>query len=197
MREETAMSLVMIDIGGTQYASYASVDEADEILAIDPSRSAAWTLLADDIKGVNLAAATRRLDLLKWDGKRTGGSAQATAFPRTGLTYEDGSAIADDAIPRNLEIACSLLAANIAGQPRQANVRNPTANIRRLQAGPTAVEFATVAQGILETNALEDPAVTAYIRRWLEGAFVVSAPHASGTDERSRLPDYSRARGYS
>ena len=50
------MSIVKINIEGEEYTSYASLQEANTRLMVDPTREAAWNLLNDDEKGVRLVA---------------------------------------------------------------------------------------------------------------------------------------------
>ncbi len=70
------MSLTRVTINTTGHASYASVTEADAALAVDPVRGDAWSALDEEAKGIRLIAATNRLDLLRWAGRKTGGASQ-------------------------------------------------------------------------------------------------------------------------
>ena len=182
------MTLSLLTINGNQYSSYDTVAEADAILFVDPTRRTRWLgvmdvaggLTAVDQKGLWLVAATRRLDLLPWAGERTGGATQATAFPRTGLKYEDGTDVPDDAIPTALETATALLAGTIAGDANHAEplpIAAPSAQeLRMLQAGPVRLEYRNrvgrafpPAPGVGNTPLLGDTTALSYIRQWLQG----------------------------
>ena len=67
------MTISTITIETVDYVSYASVAEADAYLNVDPVRESTWEALDTDGKGKKLVAATRRLDLLSWQGEKTGG----------------------------------------------------------------------------------------------------------------------------
>lgn len=201
------MSLTTITIDGNDFISYASVAEADVALSVDPTRKAAWDLITDEAKGVNLVAATQRLDSLPWRGSKAGGASQANAFPRTGLTYEDGSAVADDIAPYNLEYATILLAGSITSDITHSSQGTPLpAGIRRVKAGSAEVEFATglVARPVGGTQSLlQDQDALALVQQWLiskPGAAVSSSgAQAFGTDGESFFSNrepYGRTEGY-
>ena len=125
------MSLTDLTIGGNTYKSYASVTEANIALAIDPVRGPAWDVLTEENKDKHLAAATRRLDVLNWLGAKAAGASQVNAWPRTGMTYQDGTEVAEDAIPNDLELATCLLAGSVGQDAAASNVVNQTAPIRK------------------------------------------------------------------
>lgn len=143
------MSLSDITIGGNTYVSYASVAEADAFLAVDPVRATAWAALSTDAKGQKLVAATRRLNGLSWLGAKTGGdAAQPDAFPRTGLTYPDGSVVPDDEVPREVEEATCLLAGTITINAAASQSGSSATNTRRVKAGSAEVEFFRPTAGV-------------------------------------------------
>ena len=195
------MSLSTIQISGVVYVAYASVTEADIALAVDPVRMAAWAALSDDSKGINLVAATSRLDLLSWAGSKTGGAAQVNAWFRTGLFYEDGTAVPDNMIPRDLERATILLAGSIASTPAQANAGTSGRAISRVKAGSAEVEFFRQ-QETITGKPIQDETAFELIRRWLKGrsGSAATGALASGTDGESQFTDanpYGRTEGFS
>ena len=195
------MSLTTISINSVDYMAYASVAEADATLAVDPTRRATWAALTDEDKGTYLVSATNRLDLLSWQGSKAGGAAQVNAFPRTGLTYEDGTSVPDDAIPRNLERATSLLAGSIASTPGHADEGTSSTAISRVKAGSAEVEFFRRQESV-SGKPLQDETVFALVRRWLQGRASSASvgAMASGTDGESQFADtnsYGRTEGFS
>jgi hypothetical protein len=135
------VTISTITISAVGYASYASVAEADPYLAVDPVRGAAWTLLTVDQRGARLVAATRRLDLLNWSGGKAGGASQEDAWPRTGVTYADGTATSTTEVPKEVENACIILAGSIELKASVADAGTSAQNTRSVKAGSAAVEF--------------------------------------------------------
>ena len=195
------MSLSTLTISQNDYKSYASVAEADVDLAVDPVRSAAWTALDSDQKAIRLVSATRRLDLLPWRGAPAEGPAdQETAWPRSGLKYEDGSDVPSDAIPRSIELATILLAGTITTTPAHSNAGTVTPSIRRVRAGSAEVEFAPIAVAIPDPLRIKDETVQALIGQWLAGRGSAAGGAAYGTDQESQFEDenpFRRTYGFS
>lgn len=135
------MTISTITIGAIDYTAYASVAEADAYLAVDPVRGTAWAALTDDQKGARLVAATRRLDVLNWEGDKTGGVAQVNAWPRTGATYADGTQVSTTEVPSGVENATILIAGDIALSAAAADTAEQGSNVKRAKAGSAEVEF--------------------------------------------------------
>lgn len=140
------MSLTTIAIGGNDYVSYASVEEADARLAVDPVRGASWASKTPDQKGILLVASTNRLDLFKFKGEKTD-PAQLNQFPRTGLTTPDGQPVSDTEVPWEIEQATILLAGTIGIKPTAAGAGGSGGNQRRVKAGSAEVEFFAPTKG--------------------------------------------------
>ena len=191
------MSLTDITINAEVYKAYASVSEANVALAVDPTRGPTWAALTDDKKGIDLIAATRRLDLLRWRGEKAGGSSQVNAFPRSGLVFADGTPVPEDAIPKDLERGTILLAGSIASTPAQANAGTSSSAISRVRAGSAEVEFFR-RQETVTGKPVQDETVFELIRHWLAGRDGSTGAVASGTDGCSEFADsdrYGRTRG--
>ena len=167
------MSLTTIPINGVDYPSYATAEEADAYLAIDLNRADAWMALDEAGKGQRLAAATRRLDGLRWIGRRAS-ETQATAWPRLGMTPTPSASI-----PPELEQATILLAGDLAvdlsgeGQGRE---------VQSERVGPMAVTYFYRRAA----PRLEARSALALVRRWLEASSIAS-PVATGTDAQSEF----------
>ena len=182
------MSLSEITITGetAPYTSYASLAEADRRLAVDPIRMSDWEALADNDKNIHLAAGTNRLDLLEWDGEKTGGASQENAWPRSGLTYADGSEVASDAVPHEIEVATILLAGTISKTPAAGGAGTSASAIKSVQAGSAQVEFFH-RQAALDGKPLQDETAFEVVRQWLGGQ--VSGPVVTGLECESVFQD--------
>lgn len=181
------MSISTITISTVDYVGYASVAEADAYLAVDPARAAAWAALTTDQKGGNLVAATRRLDLLSWQGEKTGGASQENEWPRTGLTYPDGTPVSTTEVPKAVENACVLLAGSVALDADVADAGTSGSNVKRAKAGSAEVEFFRRSDG----RPLQDETAFALVVPFLEASALGGAlgPLASGTDGESTFSD--------
>lgn len=181
------MSLTTLTVGDYDYRSYATVDEADEYLGIDPVLGTAWADAAERTKHANLAAATRHIDAHAWAGKKAS-SAQATEWPRADLTHPDGTAVDSATVPDEVEWATALLAATL--------VQEPTAFRDRDQAvvtdttGPRSVTSYHRRRSDAQRNFGNTQAYR-LVRRWLAGAAPTPAK-AYGTDGVSEFADRDR-----
>lgn len=143
------MSLSTITLNSVDYVAFASVAEADAVLAVDPVRGTTWATKTTDEKGALLVAATRRLNLIAWAGSKTNGdSSQPDAFPRTGLTYPDGTAVSTSEVPQAVTDATCLLAGSIAIDSGVANAGSSASNQKRVKAGSAEVEFFRPTAGV-------------------------------------------------
>ncbi|QNN99838.1 hypothetical protein P67b_00079 [Ruegeria phage Tedan] len=162
------MSLTTIVINGQNYIAYASVAEADARLAVDPVRGAAWALLTDDQKGINLVAATNRLDLENWSGEKQD-PAQLNEWPRTNV-FCDGEAVADGIIPPELENGTILLAGSIAINATASSAGTGPSNISRVGAGSARVDFFRPQTSTNFALSQQNPDVFALVRCLFDGA---------------------------
>lgn len=175
------MTITAIEIGGNEYTSYASVAEADRYLAVDPVRAAPWAALTADTKGSRLIAATRRLDLLDFSGKRAEAD-QPLAWPRVNSTRNGASRDPGSGVPLEVQNATILLAGSIATDPTQAEAGGSGSNIRRERVGPIETEyFRPTIPGL----PLQDRTAFDVIAPWLSGATGLGSGLASGTNGTS------------
>lgn len=182
------MSLTNITIGGETYVSYATVAEADAYLAVDPTRGPSWSPLTNDEKGTFLVSATRRLDLLNWKGEKTGGATQENEWPRTGVTYEDGTPVPTNDVPKEVENACILTAGSINLDPEVSNQGGTGTNTKKVEAGSAKVTFFRPQSGV----AYQDTTAYTLIRPFLESSTSTLGILASGTDGTSTFEDETR-----
>ena len=194
------MTIGTITINSIAYTTYATRTEVNEIINIDPVRGATWTALADtdDVRGPFIVAATRRLDLLTWQGTKTGAEGtQFEAWPRTGLSYPDGTAVSTTLSPQELVQATALLAGSIAISAKVADEGDSGSNIKGVKAGSAEVDFFRQQTG----KPLQDETAFKLIQQWLEAAATSSAlgPLATGTEGVSTFTDidaWGRNRGF-
>jgi hypothetical protein len=158
------MTIATITISGNNYISYASVAEANVFLVTDPVRATIWNTLTVDQKGINLVAATRRLDGFRYKGEKTGAdNVQDNQFPRTGLVYPDGTDVGTTEIPYDIEIATILLAGTIASNAEAAQATDSSSNIKKVKAGSAEVEYFNSVSGV----PLQDSTAYNFITYWL------------------------------
>lgn len=182
------MSITTIQIGGNDYISYASVAEADAYLAVDPTRGPTWLALTADQKGTNLVSSTRQLDTFNYKGEKTGGSVQPNQWPRTGLTYPDGTAVPTDEVPLDIQNATILLAGSIAVDVNNSTSQTTASNTKRVRAGSAEVEFFRPTTGV----PLGDADAHALISFWLAAAAAIlqfGTTRATGTNSSDVFSD--------
>ncbi len=193
------MTINTITISTIDYIAYATRVQVNSYLAIDPVRGTTWTALtdSDDIRGPFIVAATRRLDLLTWQGEKTGGAAQVNDWPRTGLTYPDGTAVSTTEVPQEVEDATALLSGSIAITAAVADAGSSGSNVKGVKAGSAQVDFFRAQEG----KPLQDETAFALIQFWLEGHAVNSsvgplATDTSGVSTFTDLDQWGRTRGF-
>ncbi len=186
------MTINTITINSVDYVAYATRAEVNEYLAVDAVRGAAWALLADndDTRGPFVVSATRRLDLLTWQGEKTGGALQVEAFPRTGLVYPDGTEVTTTDVPREVQDATALLSGSINLEAKVAEAGTSGSNIKGVKAGSAAVDFFRRSDGV----PLQDESAFRLVQQWLEASALSDAlgPLATGTDGESSFSDIDK-----
>ncbi len=134
--------MATITIDGTDFWSYQTVAEVDAYAAGSVGDAAtAWRALAtDDDKGRCAVTATRLIDRQLWAGTKTDPD-QPGAFPRTGLTYADGSAVDPDTVPPEVLSAHSELSMALAADTAVLTSATTASGTRRLKAGSVEIEY--------------------------------------------------------
>lgn len=119
--------------------SYISLEEANDILAMNIHISADWAELTDADKERLLAWASRYLDeRARWYGYRVSDTS-GLRWPRTGVIDRDGIVIAPDAIPKQLKIAVAEMARYLMTGDR--TVERDQDGLVRLKADVIELEF--------------------------------------------------------
>ena len=186
-----------VDIGGETYEVYADVATADAYMNAAIGEAAdAWRAADEEAKARGMVSGTRAIDLQQWKGEKTDPD-QPLDFPRTGLTYPNGTAVPSDAVPQEVIDASielgAMLNAGISIDPAEA--RATTA--RRLKAGSVEIEnfrqFGYV--GVFPSQIMK------LLGFWLAGSggsAGIGGAEAYGTCGRSafRRPQYKPSRGF-
>ena len=140
--------------------------------------------------------------MLVWRGKKAGGASQLNAWPRSDLTYlDDGTEVADDEVPNEVERATILLASSIASTPSHADAGTSSTATKRVKAGSAEVEFFHRQESV-DGKPIQDETVFALIRQWLAGMDISGGsmgPLAPGTDGESAFENagrYGRTKGF-
>lgn len=182
------VTTVVID--GVTYSIYGERDpdaltaqvSADEYLGGSLRWSTTWAGATPDNQSRALVDGTRYIDSFTWAGTRTSG-AQPLDWPRTGVTYADGTAVDPASVPDEVVEATYLLAAMLTANPKALETTPTQAgNIAEVGAGTARVKFfRPLAGGVMAD------AILALLGQFL-GSRVgggVGPSYASGTSDES------------
>lgn len=137
-----AANTFIVTIAGTDYPAYADLATANAYLAAKLDATA-WVALTDDQKGAALVSMTRTLDRQVWQGAPTDGyePPAGMAWPRSGLSYPDGTPVDSTSIPDAVVYAC-IEGANLLASGSDLESTSSTASLTRsLKAGSVAIEY--------------------------------------------------------
>ena len=117
------MAFVFVVEDGTGLSdatSYVSVEQADDILAVNIHAAAKWAALTTTQKEHLLAWASRYLDShARWFGRKSVDTS-GLRWPRTGVRDRDGIVLSDDAVPPQLEVATAEMARYLISEDRSS-----------------------------------------------------------------------------
>jgi hypothetical protein len=188
--------MATVTFGGQTYNVYADLATADAYMNGQIGEAAdAWRAGGEENKLRSLVSGTRAIDAQAWQGEKTDPD-QPLDFPRTGLSYPDGSPVPSDAYPPEVVSASIELAAMLnAGQSIDPMAERQT-TARRLKAGSVEIEnfrqFGYV--GIWPS------AIMRLLGFWLTGTqgTGIGGSESFGTCGRSafRHPQFKPARGF-
>ena len=119
--------MAVIDLGGKNYDSFITVEDATIYLAGDVSRAAGWALLNADAQKRALISATRMLLTLPWCGETP-----------------DPAVDPADAV---IQEVTAMLAADLAARPKLFADATGNSNIKTVKAGSAQVEFFSPVDG--------------------------------------------------
>ena len=138
--------------------SYVSVEEANDILAINIHAAAKWDALEDDAKEKLLSWASQYLDNnTRWYGRRVS-AVSGLRWPRADVVDRDGTRLADDSIPYQLKVATASMATYLIDQDR--SVERDQDSLVRLKADVVELEF---------QEGYRLPRVPAYMHELIDG----------------------------
>ena len=125
--------------GNPAATSYLSIEEANDILALNIHITAEWAALVDADKERLLAWASRYLDeRTRWFGHRVN-EASGLRWPRVGVIDRDGLLIASTVIPQQLKVAVAEMARFLMVADRSAE--RDQDGLARLKADAIELEF--------------------------------------------------------
>lgn len=168
-------------IGGDTFQIYGTSAGADSYWRAE--LSAVWSTATPDQKASALVNATRLLDRMNWKGAPVGVPQidVVLQWPRTGVTDRDGAAVSSAAVPDQVIKATYELARMLRTNPALMTDVTSGKNIKRVQAGPTEVEFFNPTLGI---SGRFPQNITELIGQFLDGSSggAVSGSASYGTD---------------
>lgn len=119
--------------------SYVSVEDADDIIAVNIHADAKWVDLALADKEKLLSWASRYLDNhVRWKGCKTV-EASALRWPRKGVVDRDGQLIPEDVIPQQLKIAVASFATYLIDTDR--STERPQDGLAMIKVDVIELEF--------------------------------------------------------
>lgn len=177
--------------GGADFEIYGE-QEAAVIYHSGSSRpsSVAWVAATADTQARTLVDATRVVDELSFAGTETAPGVQPLSWPRTGVTYADGTPVLDSGTPIAVEQAVYELAALLLAKPGIFDASTQDSNIESVTAGSVSVSFfAPVTVGKL-------PPVVLRLLRWFlaSSATATGGTERLGSEEESAFDDCDRYR---
>lgn len=174
--------MATITIGGVAFDTYVDLATAQDY-AQGQASADDWRAADADTQARAVVSATRLIDRQQWQGLPTAPD-QLHAFPRTGLTYPDGSPVDSATVPQQVLDGCCELAIALVGGSTAQDATSTDSTTRSLKAGSVEiVNFRTLPQGLrfpLPAQELIGP--------WLAGAVAaLDLSIDSGTCGRSEF----------
>ena len=183
------MSLTRFTIGGADYDAYASVEEGDVFLRVEPQRWAQWSQQPDTTKQELLIAASRRVDALLFIGEKTA-SDQPLEWPRT-----DVPGVADNVIPARVEQAAILLASTFISTPEGTETGQAGSQVKSIKAGSVEiVNFSSVERSVQGTSgnshldSLVDQRAALLLQPYVLHPAAAATVGPAGTDPTAGIP---------
>lgn len=170
--------MATVTISGNDYDTYRDLADTEEYLEAQISAATFQASTDDNQKGRAIVSATRFLDRQEWQGEKAD-QYQVHAFPRTGLTYVDGSDVPSDAVPTEvLDAESELAAIMIDGTDVQGTNAPGAQTIQSLRAGSAAITYFRGEEQLSRFPQI----VHELLGRWLLGAAPGLVSIATGVD---------------
>lgn len=173
-----------ITIGSHDYTVYGDTHTVDDY-AEGAIHSAGWDALTEEAKPKYCVTATRTMERQKWAGSKTEDD-QVLAWPRTGLTYIDGSEVDASEIPQQvIDGFCEICLALANGSELQ-DVTSTENAIASLAAGSVSITYFRGAGG---TPTRFPTVVQELLGLWLASQENAVSASSSGTCGESAFED--------
>lgn len=169
-----------VSVAGTDYNAYETLDNANIYLAASIAASAWANNTDDDVRGKALVSSVRWLESLLWLGSKTD-SANALAWPRTGISGVDANTIPSGVVYAYYEIAAGLL----EDPSLFTTLADP--GLRSMAAGPVNVSF--FRGGTTFWSGPVPKAALSYIAPYLSSANAAGGPRTSGVCDDTPLDE--------
>ena len=171
--------------------SYIDLTDA-ETYFLHKIHAADWDAATDPTKTDALVSATAMLDRQQWIGAQTAPKpGQALDWPRTGVTDEEGTAVASDAVPQFMKDAtCELALALIQDLTVQSNA-DTGSNIKALKAGSAEIHYFKGTDGSRFPTIIHE-----IIGHYLLNSAAYTSPYYGATEAETGLTDHDLSRGY-
>ncbi len=166
----------IVTINGQDYDVY--IDLADALIYWQGQVESTTILgLDSDQQGACIVSMTRTLDRQVWQGAPTALSGQLHAWPRTGLSYADGTSVASDSVPIQVIDACAEGASQLAAGSNLQDTPNTFDAQKMLKAGSvTIMNFREVGPFPRFPQVIQE-----LIGLWLGGGAVTLGSESYGT----------------
>lgn len=136
-----AVSTLIATAGASNANTYVTLAVADQFHEDRPPSKTTWEDATNDEKNAAILWATQLLDaLIVWSGTVIDGD-QALLWPRNGMVYPSGYAVAMDIIPTELQNATAEYARQLLAADRAGDSDIETQGITSIKAGPVALTF--------------------------------------------------------
>lgn len=123
------------------YGDHAGSGSLTEYAIGSLAHTATYLAAGSDTQKAAMVTATRILESERWVGTKTD-SGQTLAWPRTGVSDADGSALASDSIPSVIVRGFYELTLELLSDPALARaLQDPTSNVASVSDGKVALTF--------------------------------------------------------
>lgn len=171
---------------GIDFVVYAELSDAEGyVLGMATTEADAWRDATDTVKQRALVTATRRFESQCWAGEKASAT-QSLKWPRSGLTYADGTEVDESVIPDEVMNAAIELAVYIVDGTFQATKDNFNKGIKRLKADTAEIEYFT--PQFSNAGAAYPKIITDLAGRWMCGNSL-GGSSSYGTDKESDFTD--------
>lgn len=182
--------MATVTINTIDYEIYGTSVGLDEYINAElSSRVSAINALSADDKNKTLVMATRWIDRKSWAGSKTSG-VQELDWPRTGVSYRDGTEVDSGTVPPEIIQATYELAIFIARNPQALeNRKTGVSNTQRLKADTVEIWYHSP---VFSSDVGDFPdLISELISQFLDSKTTISSGGSSyGTEHTSSYETY-------